>query len=267
MSVDNPHPAAREPAAGTAVRPPRPGPAAALRGKVEMYRTLMSIPDNGAVGTWTVLSPLVSQAPKALPLVGDRYRRRRSALYEQDMRLLNDVLASSPIAGRYWVWSGLLLGWAREGRVLSHDVGDADLGVEAEDADLLLRAEEHLVAAGFHRWFCFRNRAGRLTQRVVVRHGFRFEFFLMDNVGEGLQEFHVYGPGRSGPVELAGDLPKQELEPFEFLGRKWMKPRDHELWLRTCYGDWRTPDPSWGMFDDRSLVAHRSWVPGADGAG
>ena len=32
-----------------------------------------------------------------------------------EMRRLNDVLEATPMAGRYWVWGGLLLGWAREG--------------------------------------------------------------------------------------------------------------------------------------------------------
>lgn len=246
---------------------PPPGLLAAFRGKVAVYRVLKTNRDNDNLPIWTALSPLVSQAPQGLPLVGNRYRRRRRTLFEQDMRLLNDALANSPLAGRYWVWGGLLLGWAREGRVLSHDVGDADFAFSAADEDLLAEAEPQLVAAGFHRWFSFRNRAGERTERVFVRHGFRFEFFRMGDVGTDTQEYFIYGPGASGPVELTGHLPRQDLEPFQFLGRIWMKPRDHELVLRTCYGDWRTPNPGWSMFDDLSLVAGQSWLPEADGAG
>jgi hypothetical protein len=243
---------------------PERGLRAAFRGKLAIYRALRTIPDNDGLSFRTALSPLLHQAPEGLPLVGAALRRRRSALFEQDMRLLNDVLADSPLAGRYWVWGGLLLGWAREGRVLPHDVGDADFAFTTEDEELLAAAEPRLAAAGFRRWFSFRNRAGQRTERVYVRHGFRFEFFRMDAVGEDTHEYHMYGPGRTGPVELAGHLPRQELEPFEFLGRTWLKPRDHDLLLRTCYGDWRTPDPTWTMFDDHSLVARRAWRPAAD---
>jgi hypothetical protein len=266
MTLDHLRPA--HPAADTGAIPPGPPPAGhvtALRGKIGMYRALRTIPQNRRVPLRDALAPLFSGAPAMLPVIGERYRHRRRSRYEQDMRLLNDVLADSPLDGRYWVWGGLLLGWAREGRVLEHDMGDADFGFVAEDEERFDTAEEQLVAAGFRRWFRFHDQTGRCTQRVLVRHGSRFEFFRMDDVGAGSQEFHVYGPGSTGPVEVVGHLPRQELEPFVFLGRSWMKPRDHELLLRTCYGDWRTPAPSWGMFDDRSLVTVRPWTPGAGG--
>jgi hypothetical protein len=32
--------------------------------------------------------------------------------------------------------------------------------------------------------------------------------------------------------------------PMEFLGRQWRKPADHEQYLSTVYGDWRTPIPT-----------------------
>ncbi|OLT10045.1 hypothetical protein BJF78_29410 [Pseudonocardia sp. CNS-139] len=242
---------------------PESGLLATFRGKLAMYRALRTIPDNEELSFLTALSPLLRQAPAALPLVGEAHRRRRGALFEDDMRLLNDVLADGPLAGRYWVWAGLLLGWAREGRVLPHDVGDADFAFSARDDALLAMAEDQLAEAGFRRWFSFRNHAGERTERVYVRNGFRFEFFRMDDVGEDTHEYHMYGPGRSGTIEFVGHLPRRGLEPFEFLDRTWLKPRDHELLLRTCYGDWRTPDPTWSVFDDRSLVARRVWRPAA----
>ena len=42
-----------------------------------------------------------------------------------DLQRLNDVLATTPIANRYWLFGGLLLGYAREGSVLGHDAVDA----------------------------------------------------------------------------------------------------------------------------------------------
>jgi hypothetical protein len=243
--------------------PVSPGLLAAFRGRLEMYRALKTIPDNDHLSLWATLYPLMNRAPRHLPLVGDRYWRYRRTLFERDMRLLNDTLAGSTLDGRYWVWGGLLLGWAREGRVLPHEI-DADLAFSADDQEHFGMAEPRLIAAGFRPWFNFRNRSGHLTERVFVRHGFKFEFFCMDNLGEDRHEYHVYGPGRLGPVELVGHLPRQELEPFDFLGRTWMKPRDHELLLRTCYGDWRTPNTNWCMFDELSLVEGHAWVPRAE---
>jgi hypothetical protein len=232
-----------------------------FRSKLAVYRALRAIPDNEEVSFRAVLDPMFRRALEQLPLIGERIRRRRGLLFEDDMRLLNDALADSPLGGRYWIWGGLLLGWAREGRVLPHDVGDADFAFSRDDEALLIAAEPQLRAAGFRRWFSFRNCRGERTEHVFVRHGFRFEFFCMDEVDADTHEYYVYGQAAFEPVELVGHLPRQALEAFEFLGRTWRKPLDHELLLRTCYGNWRIPDPGWSMFDDGSLVARRAWRP------
>ena len=52
--------------------------------------------------------------------------KRQLYLFEKNLVLLNDVLQSTPLAGRLWVLGGVLIGWAREGRVLAHDSHDAD---------------------------------------------------------------------------------------------------------------------------------------------
>lgn len=250
-----------------AITAPASGVVGTFRSKLAVYRALRAIPDNRQVSIRAALDPMIKRAPDQLPLVGYRYRRHRGLLFEEDMRLLNDVLAGSALDRRYWIWGGLLLGWARDGRVLAHDVGDADFAFSREDEELLVAAEPRLRAAGFRRWFSFRNCRGERTEHVFVRHGFRFEFFRMDEVDADTHEYYVYGPGAVEPVELVGHLPRQQLEPFEFLGRTWMKPHDHELLLRTCYGDWRTPDPMWSMFDDGSVVARRAWRPASGRVG
>lgn len=240
---------------------PSTGLLAAFRGKFAMYRKLKTIPDNANLSLLEVLSPLLRRMPGNVPVLGRRYRRRKSALFEENLRLLNDVLAQSPIRGSYWIWGGLLLGWAREGGVISHDVGDADFAFCAADEALLESSEAALESAGFKRWLSFRNGAGERTERMYVRDGFRFEFFRMDDIGDGMYAYHMYGPGQAGTTEFVGHLPRQELEPFEFLGRTWLKPRDHEMMLNHCYGDWRTPNPGWSMSDDRSIVTRRAWRP------
>ena len=62
------------------------------------------------------------------------------------------------------MWSGLLLGWAREGRVLRHDNRDADFAYAEQDEALILEGIEALVKAGFRHGYSFRNNAGQLTE-------------------------------------------------------------------------------------------------------
>ena len=54
-------------------------------------------------------------------------------LFAADLRDLHDALERTDLRGHYWVWSGLLLGWAREGAVLPHDSLDADFAVTDDD--------------------------------------------------------------------------------------------------------------------------------------
>lgn len=64
-----------------------------------------------------------------LALAGHRTFERRLGPARRDV---NDVLATTDLAERYWVWDGMLRGWAREGRLLRHD-RDADFGIMAAD--------------------------------------------------------------------------------------------------------------------------------------
>ena len=243
--------------------------ASVLRGlnrRLRFYRTLHAIADNRAVRPWTAVSPTATELHRRIGLHRDRIANRQRARFEDDLRLFNDVLRDSPLAGRYWVWGGLLLGWAREGRVLPHDIGDADFGYDAADDPLLDPLEPMLAAAGFRRWYFFRNNAGELTERVFVRHGFKFEFFRMADAGDGDHEFYGYHMSDDHPLEFAGRTASQDLERFTFLDRHWMKPRDHDLSLTTMYGDWRTPDPAWDPLAGPSLVAWRPWRPSSSTA-
>jgi hypothetical protein len=240
--------------------PLRPGLLAELRRRATIYRTFTAIPDNAGVSLMAALGPHIGDIPERVPALRERFRRRRLVRFEDDLRLLNDVLQRTALSGRYWIWAGLL-GWAREGKVLRHDIGDADFAVDADDAELLEAAEPLLLEAGFRRWFCFRDCDGELTQRTYTRHGSKFDFFLMREVAAGVHQCHVYTPRDDGPFELVSRIPKQELEPFEFLDRAWLKPRDHDLSLRSCYGTWRVPDPDWDADANPSVVLRRPWIP------
>jgi tetratricopeptide (TPR) repeat protein len=180
----------------------------------------------------------------------------------EQLRLLNDVLAGSPMAGRYWMFSGMLLGWAREGDLLRHDVVDVDFAYFARDEARLLEALPQLAAAGFEPLYRFPGAGAPATEYSFSRGGAKFEFFAFevfrDRLGERFR-YYSYGhtPGGSRANEL--ELPAQSFEPVEFLGRTWLKVRDHEAELEALYGDWRTPDPAYDYMHSPAIARRYPW--------
>lgn len=183
--------------------------------------------------------------------------------FEQDLVLLHDLLEAGPLAGKSWVIGGMLLGWAREGRILAHDDHDADFGVLAADHGALLAAFPALFAAGFSPLYRWVGSAGAPVEYSLQKGGAKFEFFLHEEV-EGALECRFFGKrwpgGRLQRVEFTSRVPAQPLAPMEFLGRTWLKPANHERYLAAVYGDWRVPRPEHDYSrDDRSVVAERPW--------
>jgi hypothetical protein len=179
-------------------------------------------------------------------------------LFRRDLRKLNDVLAQTPLAGRYWVWGGVLLGWARDGDIL--DDADADFGIRSTDTEAFEAAVPALEQAGFRRIFRFQNNAGEITEHSFLRHGAKFDFFfLFPCEGSGERRYFTYAETPEGWVEQEGRELDQPLEPFRFLRRDWLKAKDHKAALTASYGDWRTPDPDWSYADDLGIVARRPW--------
>jgi hypothetical protein len=201
------------------------------------------------------------------------YARRIPALkprlierFADDLRLLCDALEQSPLKDCYWVWSGLLLGWAREGAILKHDSLDADFAVADKNFEQLVAAVPAIVAAGFVRDRCFVNNDGVVTELTFLRHGARFDFFRMFPDGDERVRYFMYSIRWKGIIEIQAGLPDQSKEPFDFLGRTWQKSADHELELTSMYGNWRIPDPSWSYLEGFDVVsqtpsrhAHFDW--------
>jgi hypothetical protein len=186
--------------------------------------------------------------------------------FVESLRLLNDALAGSSLAGRYWVWGGLLIGWARDGAPLAHDVLDADFCVLAEHVPLLAAAAPALVAAGFEPALRFRANDGSETEYSFVRAGAKFEFFVLRRSG-GLLWYHDFSLGiheGGPPTQAVAAIADQPLEPFELVGRTWLKHADHEAELTAMYDDWRTPDPHWWYMDDRAIVGRTTWIHADD---
>jgi len=173
-----------------------------------------------------------------------------------DLRDLNDALKHTGLDGHYWVWSGLLLGWARDGAVLPHDCLDADFAVTDRDFHRLVEAVPAIVRAGFRCDRRFVNSAGQVTELTFLRHGARFEFFRMFPDG-GRLRYYMYSIKLKEITEVVAFVPEQETVPFSFLGRTWLKPKDHALELRSVYGSWEVPDPSWSYLDTPDLEARR----------
>ena len=174
--------------------------------------------------------------------------------FRENLQLLHDVLATTSMASRYWVWCGLLLGWAREGKILAHDVDDADFAYLQKDRDHFLNAIPVLKAAGFDLTFRWINNAGVVTEYVFHKDSSDFEFFeLMQDKDEFC--YWLY----DGAYEYACRIPSHGLAPMPFLDRIWQKPDEHERHLTAIYGDWREPDPHWTFLQEESIVECYPW--------
>ena len=181
--------------------------------------------------------------------------RQRTAA---NLRHLNDVLARTPMAGRTWVWAGLLLGWARDGDILLHDTKDVDFAYLGADQERFEATIPLLAAEGFRPHYRFPGLHGEATEYSFERDGAKFEFFRLDLEGDTFA-YHHYGTDFGRTVRNRLEIPAQPLEEFRFLDRTWLKVRDHERELTVKYGDWRTPDPSWNYLRSPDIVATTDW--------
>jgi hypothetical protein len=193
---------------------------------------------------------------------------RHGALLEQNLRLLHDVLGESPLADLYWVSGGLLLGWARDGRMLSHEPQDGDFGYSREDRDKLLASLPRLIDAGFKPDRCVTNNQGSPVAYILEKDWASFEFFETERLGNAVRYWNFgtrLSENRQVPIEIVCRVPSFGLAPMEFLGRTWQKPDDHDTYLTAVYGNWRTPDFGWDYTrDDPSIVEIHPWTGSSD---
>jgi Glycosyl transferase family 2 len=176
-----------------------------------------------------------------------------------DLQFLNDVLATSALAGRYWIVCGMLLGWARGGDLIRGDLDDFDLAFSADDSDRFRSAMVDLVKAGFLPRYRYPGVGEPATALTLVRHGAKFEFYRMDPDGPDHYRHHSFGHLDGVAVQNVHRSLRQELVPIQFLDRLWMKSQDHELELTHEYGDWRTPDPAWDYMQAHSITGRVPW--------
>jgi hypothetical protein len=160
--------------------------------------------------------------------------------------------------GRMWVFGGLLLGWAREGDLLGHDCDDVDFAYLADDAWRFESMFATLEAAGFSLSLRYPGATGEATEYAFRRDGIKFDFFCLKAVDERFR-YCSYGGLDGRLVVNHVEIPGQPLEEFRFLGRTWLKVRDHDAELTALYGDWRTPRPDWDYMAGPSIVARGPW--------
>jgi len=175
-----------------------------------------------------------------------------------NLRLLNDALAESPLADRYQLVGGLLLGMAREGRPLAHDP-DADFFFLEKHQAEMEAAIPVLVNAGFRKWRRYVANDGRVRVYAFQKDEMRFEFFCTRPTGAGILSYYIFVGGRS-PEQIEKSYPDMALVRQEFLGRAWRVPCDVDAALTYHYGDWRTPDESWDCADDRNVIRREEWM-------
>jgi hypothetical protein len=190
------------------------------------------------------------RAVRAVPGARGAVRRFRRAILARDLRRLHDALATTGLAGRYAVTGGMLLGWARGRRLMLDDGRDADFVFDAADTEAFTAAVSALVASGFVPTQRFRNNNGDPVEYRFLRHGAQFDFFAVSTI-DGRARYFMF----DGGDELVCERIDQPTTPFDFLGRQWLKPRDHERALTDNYGDWRARTPSWNFTEARTVVA------------
>jgi hypothetical protein len=181
------------------------------------------------------------------------------------LRLLHDVLATTPMSGRYWMFAGTLLGWAREGQLLGHDCDDADFMYRTDDEERLQASFPALAQAGFRLARTFPGVGQPPTQWALSYENAIFDFFAAEFRGDRLR-YHSYGTNADpahphSHLQNVSELPASPLEEFYFLGRWWLKAADHDAELTGNYADWRTPEPGWDYMRGPSIVERRPWDP------
>ncbi len=175
------------------------------------------------------------------------------------VQLLHDVLADSPIHGKYWLCGGLVLGYVRQGGMLPHDM-DIDFHYWRSDREKLETSLDLLLKSGFKIHACWKNNSGEITEYALkYKTVIKFDFLEVNRVNNKMQ-WYCYG---GGPIiqQIRYAVPVHDLEKIELYEREWLKPADHELYLTSMYGDWRTPNPKYRFYEDcQAIIEKTVWT-------
>ena len=165
---------------------------------------------------------------------------------------VNSLLRAAGI--EVFIISGTLLGCIREGRIFEHDK-DFDLGIIGWENQFDV-AHALLTSTNFS--FSAKNLKGHELFLLAVVHvpsGYAFDIFFFHDVGgkfkHGIQSRLGY--------TLHYMFSKFDLAEKDFLGQKFLIPKDYELFLDENYGkDWRHPDPDYFVKLESPALAEKS---------
>lgn len=182
------------------------------------------------------------------------YRSAYAWRRKRDLRRFHRAVSSSELAGRWWIWGGTLLGLRRSGDILAWD-RDLDVAVRRSDLPALMRTIDSLTALGFKTQENFLDR-GELVAVHLVRHGFDYDFSVLDDAGSGKLGYRAFTVRDDEVVLIEGTVPAQSLGSIRAWGCDWPCAADPDVDLSALYGSgWRTPNPAWSALDSPSIAS------------
>jgi hypothetical protein len=141
---------------------------------------------------------------------------------------------------RFFLVSGTLLGYVREGKLLDHDK-DIDIGVIGWEHQF-----DVLAALSKNSIFTFEAHhiKGPDTLYIPIKHsqtGIGIDIFIYKQVGDK----YVTGVDFYFGFRQQFAFTPFQLKPINFLGVDMYIPENANQNLEENYGDWQTPDPSY----------------------
>ena len=142
-----------------------------------------------------------------------------------NLAIFYDTLTDAGI--KVFLAYGTMLGAVREHDFISHDE-DIDLGMSSEYKDSLFSMLFKLRDKGFE--VCRYDRRGLIS---FMKDGEYIDIYIFENERNG-----IVACGQ----EVMPECFLHDLAEFEFLGKRYLGPKEYEKYLRFWYGDnWRTP--------------------------
>jgi len=133
----------------------------------------------------------------------------------------------------WWLDGGTLLGAYRDKDFCEDDEDDIDLCTWGTNLDKLDEIEKRAIEMGFeviHRW------DERAAQLAVSKTDLKIDLFFNEVKGDNAWAL-LRGSGDPIPVVIPLHF-YQELKTINFLGTKFLIPKDTEDYLSLKYGEW-----------------------------
>ena len=184
-------------------------------------------------------------------LQGERYLRV--------VQELHSTLETTPLAGRYTLSCGLLLGYRRENRALPWDCWDADLDISEEYLPELAATVPLLIAAGWRHRVSWCTNDGQVAEVRFIRKFVGLDLVVTYDRQDETASW-VFSKRDGAWLQAEQRVPKVGIQEVDFLGRRWKAPDPIDPVHVAMYGDWQTPQPEWDYMASPSIVDVRPWT-------